>query len=66
MQSLCNQSLTRKMSWLVERVAEVMINAVISKPKKYSNCNRSAPPLTISILFQRDMSLKRGRDSNVK
>jgi hypothetical protein len=31
MQSLCNQSVTRKMSWLVGRVTGVMINAALSE-----------------------------------
>jgi hypothetical protein len=29
MQSLCNQSVTRKLSWSVGRVAGVMINALL-------------------------------------
>jgi hypothetical protein len=46
MQSLCNQSVTRKMSWLVGRVAEVMINAPVSlDPPLSHRATSHCPPI---------------------
>jgi hypothetical protein len=62
MQSLCNQSVTRKMSWLVGRVAGVMINAPhITGSKKRGGCSvAEAAPLfaaRVYVIVSRSFSL---------
>jgi hypothetical protein len=56
MQSLCNQSVTRKMLWSVGRVAEVMINAKKSaEARKHLPVGRDAAlEITAKLPLGRD------------